>query len=100
MRIAVIGSGGAGLLTAWLLEQDHQVTLFETQTRLGGHADTVNVELAGQIFGIDAGFELLSSEMFPQFTRLLRLLDVPLYRYPMSATVIQLTILESRSCLL
>ena len=87
MRIAVIGSGGAGLLTAWLLEQDHQVTLFEKQSRPGGHADTVQVELDGRSFGIDAGFEFLSSEMFPQFTRLLRVLDVPLYRYPMSATV-------------
>ena len=87
MEIAIIGSGGAGLFTAWLLEQDHQVTLFEKQTRLGGHADTVQVEIDGQTFAIDAGFEFLSSEMFPQFTRLLRLLDVPLYRYPMSATV-------------
>jgi predicted NAD/FAD-binding protein len=87
MRIAVIGSGGAGLLTAWLLEQDHQITLFEKQSRPGGHADTVQVELDGRSFGIDAGFEFLSLEMFPQFTRLLRVLDVPLYRYPMSATV-------------
>jgi predicted NAD/FAD-binding protein len=87
MRIAVIGSGGAGLLTAWLLEQDHQVTLFEKQSRPGGHADTVQVELDGRTFGIDAGFEFLSSEMFPQFTSLLRALEVPLYRYPMSATV-------------
>lgn len=87
MRIAVIGSGGAGLSTCWLLEKDHQVTLFEKQSRLGGHADTVQVELDGQTFGIDGGFEFLSSEMFPQFTRLLRLLEVPLYRYPMSATV-------------
>lgn len=85
--MAVIGSGGAGLSTSWLLEQDHQVTLFEKQERLGGHADTVQVELDGQTFGIDGGFEFLSSEMFPQFTRLLRLLNVPLYRYPMSATV-------------
>ena len=67
MQIAVIGSGGAGLFTAWLLERDHQVTLFEKQTRLGGHADTVKVELDGQTFPIDAGFEFLSSEMFPRF---------------------------------
>ena len=87
MQIAIIGSGGAGLSTAWLLERDYQVTLFEKQTRLGGHADTVQVELDGQAFAIDAGFEFLSSEMFPQFTRWLRLLDVPLYRYQMSATV-------------
>ncbi len=87
MNIAIIGSGGAGLLTAWLLERDHQVTLFEKQTHPGGHADTVSVELDGQTFSLDAGFEFFSAEMFPQFTRLLRLLDVPLYRYPMTASV-------------
>ncbi len=28
-RIAIIGGGGAGLLSAWLLHKTHEVVLFE-----------------------------------------------------------------------
>jgi len=78
MRIGIIGGGGAGLATAWLLNDHHQVTLFEKETRLGGHADTVYVDVDGQQVGIDAGFEFFSPAMFPVFIRLLGLLNVPL----------------------
>jgi len=43
MRIGVIGAGAAGLTTAWLLNDHHDVTLFEKQNRLGGHAHTIEV---------------------------------------------------------
>lgn len=60
MRIAIVGGGGAGLTTAWLLEGEHQVTLYEKQDRLGGHAHTINLEVAGEQVSIDAGFEFIS----------------------------------------
>ena len=43
MRIAVIGSGIAGLSAAWLLKSRHDVTLYEQEARLGGHANTLTV---------------------------------------------------------
>ncbi|WP_163893184.1 FAD-dependent oxidoreductase, partial [Proteus mirabilis] len=43
-RIAVVGSGIAGLSAAWLLSRSHQVTLYEKADWLGGHANTVDVE--------------------------------------------------------
>ncbi len=86
MRIAIVGAGGAGLTTAWLLEEAHAVTVFEKEARWGGHADTYQVEVDGQRAALDGGFEFVSAEMFPTFLRLLRHLRVPLLRYPMSVT--------------
>jgi predicted NAD/FAD-binding protein len=86
MRIAIIGGGTAGLAAAWLLEPDNDVVLFERQNRLGGHADTVTVEVDGAHVPIDAGFGFFSEKMFPTFTRLLGLLKVPIKSYPLTTT--------------
>lgn len=86
MRIAVIGGGGAGLTTAWLLEHEHQVTLYEKEERLGGHAHTINLEIAGEQVSIDAGFEFISDAMFPTYLRLLNLLRVPLKPFTLYTT--------------
>jgi predicted NAD/FAD-binding protein len=86
MRIAIVGGGGAGLTSAWLLENDHQVTLYEKQDRLGGHAHTINLEVAGEQVSIDAGFEFISQAMFPTFLRLLNLVKVPLKPFTLYTT--------------
>ena len=86
MRIGIVGAGAAGLTAAWLLEAEHEVTVFEQADRLGGHAHTIEVEQSGERAGIDAGFEFFSGGMFPTFTRLLGLLGVPLRQYPLTAT--------------
>jgi predicted NAD/FAD-binding protein len=86
MRIGIIGGGAAGLTTAWLLNNHHEVTLFERQNRLGGHAHTIEIERDGERIGIDAGFEFFSDVMFPTFRRLLSILDVTLKQYPLTVT--------------
>ncbi len=86
MRVAIVGGGSSGLVAAWFLENDHQVTLYEKEDRLGGHAHTVNLEVAGEAVAIDAGFEFISDNMFPVFMRLLKLLNVPVKPFPMLAT--------------
>lgn len=73
MRIAVIGTGGAGLTTAWLLEQNHDVTLFEREDRLGGHAHTIDVVVDGATVPVEAGFQFFGTG--PTYTVLNRLLD-------------------------
>jgi predicted NAD/FAD-binding protein len=60
MRIGIIGGGAAGLATAWLLEQDHDVTLFEKDDRLGGHAHTVDIDVGGRPLSVDAGFQFFA----------------------------------------
>ena len=48
MKIAVVGGGIAGLGAAWALSRCHAVTLFERETRLGGHANTLHAPLDGR----------------------------------------------------
>ncbi|HVO45362.1 MAG TPA: FAD-dependent oxidoreductase [Steroidobacteraceae bacterium] len=71
MRIAVVGSGIAGLATAWLLSTRHAVTLFEAADRLGGHTDTHDIELGGRRYAIDTGFIVFNHAHYPLLTRLL-----------------------------
>ncbi len=87
MRIAIIGAGAAGLTASWLLSENHDVTLFERQDRLGGHAHTVEVEQNGKLVPIEVGFEFVMDSMFPTFIKLLNLLEVKLHRYPLNAVL-------------
>ncbi len=87
MRIGIIGAGAAGLTACWLLSENHDVTLFEKQNRLGGHAHTVEVEQNGKLIPIEAGFEFVMDSMFPTFIKLLGVLDVKLHRYPLNAVL-------------
>lgn len=84
-RVAVIGGGGSGLTTAWLLDQDYDVTLFEAQNRLGGHANSIDVEVDGSLVPIEAGFEFISENQFPYFYNLLKnVLQLPLHDYTLT----------------
>jgi predicted NAD/FAD-binding protein len=87
MEIGIIGAGGAGLTAAWLLNDNHNVTIFEKENRLGGHAHTVEVELDGKVVPIDSGFYFFTPAMWPVFSRLLKILGVPVYKYLASATL-------------
>ncbi|MGN6220371.1 MAG: FAD-dependent oxidoreductase [Microbacterium sp.] len=88
MRIGIIGGGAAGLATAWLLEQEHDVTLFEKEDRFGGHAHTVDIEVDGRTLSIDAGFQFFArTAAYATFNRLLDALHVPRTTYPATLTV-------------
>lgn len=76
-RIAVVGSGVSGLSAAWLLSQAHDVTLYETGERLGGHAHTIDVPTPDGVVPIDTGFIVFNEPNYPNFTALLDYLDVP-----------------------
>ncbi|WP_203291339.1 NAD(P)/FAD-dependent oxidoreductase [Maricaulis parjimensis] len=75
-KIAVIGSGIAGLSAAWQLSKSHDVTLFEAANRLGGHANTVRAEIMGQAVDVDTGFIVFNPLNYPNFTPLLDHLGV------------------------
>src|SRR5215813_4867587 len=87
MRIAIIGAGAAGLAASWLLNEHHEVTVYEKQARVGGHAHTVEVEQDGKPVYVESGAEFFSDGMFPTFVALLNNLGVELRRYPVTACV-------------
>jgi uncharacterized protein len=69
-RVAVIGSGIAGLAAADALRQAAHVTLFEADGRFGGHAHTVDVTLDGVTHGVDTGFLVFNHRTYPQLVHL------------------------------
>ncbi|MFP5410868.1 MAG: NAD(P)/FAD-dependent oxidoreductase [Gammaproteobacteria bacterium] len=87
MRIAVVGSGIAGLSAAWLLSRWHRVTLYEADTRLGGHTHTVDVTVDGQTFPVDTGFLVFNHRTYPELTRLFDTLGVETVASDMSFSV-------------
>ncbi len=87
MRIAIIGTGIAGLTAAHHLHGRHQVTVFERSSRIGGHVHTVTARLEGRTYRVDTGFIVFSEETFPNFSRLLRQLGVPTRETEMSFSV-------------
>ena len=87
MRIAVVGSGIAGLGAAWLLSRKHDVVLFEGEQRLGGHTHTHAVAMAGREFAVDTGFIVYNEENYPLLTRLLDELRVASQPTTMSFSV-------------
>ncbi len=76
MRIAVIGSGIAGLSSAWLLSRSHEVTLYEANDYLGGHTHTVDVTLDGVTHGVDTGFLVFNHRTYPNLVALFSHLGV------------------------
>jgi predicted NAD/FAD-binding protein len=76
MRVAIVGSGIAGLVAAHRLHPAHDVELFEAGSWIGGHTHTVTVELGGREFDVDTGFIVYNERNYPHFDRLLRELGV------------------------
>lgn len=70
MKIAVIGSGIAGLGAAYLLSREHDVTLFEKEARLGGHTHTHRVSQEGREYQIDTGFIVFNPGNYPLLSQL------------------------------
>jgi predicted NAD/FAD-binding protein len=77
MRIAIIGAGVSGLVSAHLLGRDHDVTVFEAAGYAGGHTNTVRVDTPHETHEVDTGFIVFNDRNYPNFERLLEHLGVP-----------------------
>jgi predicted NAD/FAD-binding protein len=87
-RIAVIGSGVSGLTAAYILARADEVTIFESDDRLGGHADTHLVPgPGGDQMALDTGFIVHNNRTYPQLTRLFAELGVTTQASEMSMSV-------------
>ncbi|MBU1284454.1 MAG: FAD-dependent oxidoreductase [Gammaproteobacteria bacterium] len=87
MKIAIIGSGIAGLTSAYLLNRNHDITVFEAGDWIGGHTHTVDVQVAGQGYAVDTGFIVFNDWTYPNFIRLLSQLGVGFKATEMSFSV-------------
>ncbi len=86
-RVAVVGSGIAGLGVAHQLRDSARVTLFEAGDYFGGHAHTVDLTLDGITHGVDTGFLVLNERTYPNLLRLFGELGVELAKSDMSFSV-------------
>ena len=76
MKIAIIGSGISGLTAAYLLNRKHDVTIFEANDYIGGHTHTHKVNIDGKKYSVDTGFIVYNERTYPNFIKLLDLLNV------------------------
>ncbi|MFY7865130.1 NAD(P)/FAD-dependent oxidoreductase [Roseateles sp.] len=86
-RIAVVGSGIAGLSAAWALSAQAHVTLFEAGDYFGGHTHTVDIELEGRSHGVDTGFLVFNERTYPLLIQLFKQLGVQVAASDMSFSV-------------
>jgi predicted NAD/FAD-binding protein len=86
-RIAIIGSGIAGLGCAWFLHRKHEITVFEADAHIGGHSNTITVEEDGRKVPIDTGFMVYNEVTYPNLIRLFESLGVPTKPTAMSFSV-------------
>lgn len=76
-RVAVIGAGVAGLTAAYLLQQRHEVTLYEKNGYFGGHTNTIAIPDGPDAgLAVDTGFIVFNDRNYPTFRRLLGSLDL------------------------
>lgn len=75
-RVAVIGSGISGLSAAWLLSRKLDVTLYESEPRLGGHSNTIMVPTKDGALPVDTGFIVYNERNYPNLVALFREIGV------------------------
>lgn len=76
MKIAIVGAGVSGLTSAYVLSSHHDVTLFEREETLGGHAHTVDAPGGDSTYPVDTGFLVYNDATYPKFIALLERLGV------------------------
>ena len=76
MKIAIIGTGIAGNYAAYRLAPHHDITVFESNSRIGGHTNTLTIREPGRKLSIDTGFIVFNDATYPNFIALLDELGV------------------------
>lgn len=85
--IAIVGSGISGLSAAWALRNKADVTVFEAESRLGGHSYTVDINHGGVDIAVDVGFIVCNPLNYPNFMAFMRTLNVETVLSDMSFAV-------------
>ena len=86
--VAIIGSGVSGLTAAYLLKDIHEVTIFESDDRFGGHAHTHHIiEVDGKSQNVDSGFIVHNERTYPYLLRIFHELDIKTQHTEMSMSI-------------
>jgi predicted NAD/FAD-binding protein len=83
-RIAIVGTGISGLGSAFLLNPDHEITVYEKAARIGGHSRTVTVDYDGTSIPVDTGFIVFNRPNYPNLSGLFAHLGVPTHASDMT----------------
>ncbi len=75
-KIAIVGSGISGLTSAYLLDKEHDVTVFEKNDYVGGHTATVDIIHEGNAYAVDTGFIVFNDRTYANFNKLLDKLSI------------------------
>ncbi|MDD9890641.1 MAG: FAD-dependent oxidoreductase [Gammaproteobacteria bacterium] len=86
-RIAIIGSGISGLTAAYLIHQEHDISVFEANNYIGGHTATIDVQQGAKHYKVDTGFIVCNDRNYPNFLALMDMLGVNLQETEMSFSV-------------
>lgn len=76
MKIAIVGAGISGLVTGYLLNRGHDITVFEANDYIGGHTHTVDVSDGERTHAVDTGFIVFNDKTYPNFVRLMGRLGI------------------------
>ena len=85
--IAIVGTGIAGLVAAADLAPQHDITVFESASHIGGHSHTVDVDYDGVMLAVDTGFLVYNELTYPELTALFSRLGVATIESSMSFSV-------------
>lgn len=86
-KVAIIGTGIAGMGCGHLLQYKYHLTFYEEQDYIGGHTNTITLEEDGERVYIDTGFMVFNQQTYPQLTRLFDQINAPVKKTDMSFSV-------------
>ena len=86
-KLAIIGTGIAGMGCAHLLHHKYDITIFEQADYIGGHTNTIKVDEDGKDIYIDTGFMVFNFETYPNLCRLFKEINAPVKKSDMSFSV-------------
>lgn len=86
-KLAIVGSGIAGMGCAHFLQKEYDITIFEKNDYVGGHTNTVVVDEGGDSVYIDTGFMVFNQVNYPNLCRLFNEIGNPIMKTEMSFSV-------------
>lgn len=86
-KLAIVGSGISGLACLFFLHQHYDITLFEQNSTLGGHTNTIQIHEEGNFLSVDTGFMVFNKVTYPNLLRFFQALNIAYQATDMSFSV-------------